>query len=198
MSEEKGVWDFDFLAVLDFEATCWKDSNAHEIIEFPTVVIDVRTRQIVDRIEQFVKPKNNPKLSSFCTNLTTITQDQVDAGVTFPEALQAQSQLLSKYPNAVLVTCGDWDLKTMLPMDAKVHNIKIPASYRAWINIKLAFNAFLNKRVRGMEDMLNILKLKLQGTPHRGIDDCVNIATICIALLERGWSPKESMLSKLM
>jgi inhibitor of KinA sporulation pathway (predicted exonuclease) len=113
---------FDYLAVLDFEATCWDNSNYHEIIEFPTVIVDVKTRKIVDRIEQFVRPTVRP----FCHKLTTITQAQVDGDVSLAEALKAHE----KYPNSIFVTCGDWDLKTMLPQDAARNKLKVPPLYR--------------------------------------------------------------------
>ena len=42
---------FDYIAVVDFEATCEKNvSNyVHEIIEFPIVLVDVKQRTIVNK-----------------------------------------------------------------------------------------------------------------------------------------------------
>lgn len=179
-----------YLAVLDFEATCWETNKEHEIIEFPTVIIDVSTNNVVDRLEQFVQPKKNPVVSEFCHKLTTITQEQVDSGISFPDAFKKHQKFMAKYPNSVFVTCGDWDFKTMLPMDAKSHGLNIPGMYRKWINIKQVFDKFYNlKKSTGMVDMLSISGLKLEGTHHRGIDDCVNIARICCVLISKGWKP---------
>ena len=65
------------LAVLDFEATCFNDKRTfkQEIIEFPVVLIDAQTgNQIGEEFHFYLRPKFHPELSSFCTELTGITQ----------------------------------------------------------------------------------------------------------------------------
>ena len=72
-----------FLLVLDFEATCIKDQKIQpcpEIIEFPVFVIDVQKRQKVGQFHRYLKPKYNPQLTQFCTQLTGITQDMIKDG----------------------------------------------------------------------------------------------------------------------
>jgi ERI1 exoribonuclease 3 len=178
---------YDYLAILDFEATCWEDTKEHEIIEFPTVIVDCRTRKVVDRIEQFIRPAFNPTVSPFCHKLTTITQEQVNGGITLAEALRAHQKFMAQYPNSIYVTCGDWDLKTMLPQDAARNKIRLPPSYSRWINIKHVFmKEYSWKKNTGMPGMLAACGLTLEGTHHRGIDDCVNIAAIAMHLLGRG------------
>lgn len=64
---------FRYLVVVDFEATMKSDtitSNDREIIEFPAVLIDVRTCTVVDEFHKFVKPVLHPNLSSEVTQLT--------------------------------------------------------------------------------------------------------------------------------
>jgi len=183
-----------YLIVLDFEATCWdalvryKD---HEIIEFPSVVVDTETGKIVDTLEQFVKPTCDPTVSEFCHNLTTITQEQVDGGISFAEAFKAHQLFVDKYRDSIIVTCGDWDLKTMLPMDCKLNGIELPGYYKRWINLKRPFEKRYNVKVRGFNSMLEDknIGLTFDGTPHRGIDDCRNIARVAIKMLEQGWVP---------
>jgi len=179
-----------YLVVLDFEATCERNSPIHEIIEFPSVVVDTTTQQVVDRFECFVKPMRDPQVSAFCHKLTTITQVQVDSGISLQEALKRHQTFLAPYQSdSILVTCGDWDLKTMLPSDVRLNNLQIPNYYRRWINIKQHFTALYGKRCREMEGMLEYLQLSLKGTHHRGIDDCVNIGAIAIRMLQDGWQP---------
>ena len=98
---------YQYLAILDFEATCEKDTTDHEIIEFPTVIIDLKTNTIIDRFEQFVKPKERVLLSDFCKNLTSITQEQVDSGIPLSDALTRHASFMSKYPNNIFATCSD-------------------------------------------------------------------------------------------
>ena len=179
-----------YLAVLDFEATCWKNSNDHEIIEFPTVIIDLDKKEVVDKIQIFVRPVKNPCLSEFCKELTGIKQEWVDKGIDLEEAIKLHSKFLSKYDNLIIVTCGDWDLKTMLPQETQIRKLIVPSVYGKWINIKRIFKEFYKRdKELGMVGMLNKLDLKLLGRHHSGLDDCVNIAQICIKLVNSGWNP---------
>jgi inhibitor of KinA sporulation pathway (predicted exonuclease) len=98
-----------YLCVLDFEATCWERSDEHEIIEFPSVIIDLKTNKIVDKIQLFVRPKINPVVSKFCNELTGITQEQVDKGLSFPDALKQHHKFLSQYQPLIICTDGDWE-----------------------------------------------------------------------------------------
>ena len=51
-----------------------------EITQFPSVLVklDGRKTAIVDEFDTFVQPTLNPMLSKFATELTAITQEQVD------------------------------------------------------------------------------------------------------------------------
>jgi ERI1 exoribonuclease 3 len=87
------------------------------------------------------------------------------------------------------LTCGHWDLKSMLAAQASMLGIKLPSIWKSWINVKVCFNEYLNKSARdtqsGMAAMLSALKLRLIGHHHSGIDDARNIARIAIELLAR-------------
>lgn len=82
---------FSHILVLDFEATCAGGSGRkfpHEIIEFPVVVLDTYSLEIVSEFRRYVRPTHQPQLSSFCTELTGITQAMVDAAPTLDEVLK--------------------------------------------------------------------------------------------------------------
>ena len=51
------------------------------------MLIDTHEVKEIDVFHQYVKPKLNPKLSEFCTELTGIVQDTVDKGKSIEEAL---------------------------------------------------------------------------------------------------------------
>ena len=38
--------------------------------------------------------------------------------------------------NSIFVTCGDWDLKVMLPNQCQQSGIAVPTNVKHWINIK--------------------------------------------------------------
>lgn len=77
---------FSYYIVIDFESTCWRDKKganpSPEIIEFPAVLYDAKRRTMPEGsdFQQYVMPTEQPVLSNFCTELTGITQDKVDAG----------------------------------------------------------------------------------------------------------------------
>ena len=47
--------------------------NGQEIIEFPVVLIDVKSKSIKSEFHMYVKPTLDPVLTPFCTELTGIT-----------------------------------------------------------------------------------------------------------------------------
>ena len=66
---------FRYLCVTDVEATCERvGSYTHEIIELPVVMIDLVELEVVDEYHTYVRPTVNYTLTSFCTELTGITQ----------------------------------------------------------------------------------------------------------------------------
>lgn len=184
--------------ILDFEATCDNKSQPkpQEIIEFPSVLLSLDDLEVVDTFESFVRPRHHPKLSKFCRDFTGIQQSDIDQAASFGDVLHAHEQWLSHHgvtaANAIMVTCGDWDLGTMLPLQCKVATPPITTLnpiYLRWQNIKKTFCAVLNrKRAPGMAGMLRALDLPLEGQHHRGIDDCRNIGALFQTLVRRGGS----------
>jgi ERI1 exoribonuclease 3 len=182
----------DYICILDFEATCWKDTKNHEIIEFPSVMLKWDDDKIyeVGRIQQYVKPKTKPVVSKFCEELTGITQQIVNDGMELKLAIKGHLEWLSKFSNnsnITIVTCGNWDLNVMLPMDLKNIGRKSETIYKKFVNIKDLFGT-VTKTTKGppMVPMLEYYDLELEGRHHSGLDDCHNIARIFIKLVENG------------
>eukprot|EP00475_Leptophrys_vorax_P035750 TRINITY_DN5935_c0_g1_i1.p1 TRINITY_DN5935_c0_g1~~TRINITY_DN5935_c0_g1_i1.p1 ORF type:complete len:223 (+),score=68.14 TRINITY_DN5935_c0_g1_i1:21-689(+) len=198
--ESKDAEEFQYLIVLDFEATCEKDQKIPnpEIIEFPMVVVDVGAQQLVEDvwIQVYVKPVENPVLSAFCTELTGITQEVVDQAVEFPQAYEQVIQFLTEHgfincaepKSFAFVTCGHWDLSSALPKQARSSGMKVHKAFSRWINVKDEFERFYGRKGHGMKHLLETLNLELTGRHHSGIDDCRNIAKIVIKMLQDGCS----------
>eukprot|EP01102_Stenamoeba_stenopodia_P008713 TRINITY_DN2534_c0_g1_i1.p1 TRINITY_DN2534_c0_g1~~TRINITY_DN2534_c0_g1_i1.p1 ORF type:complete len:104 (+),score=5.89 TRINITY_DN2534_c0_g1_i1:408-719(+) len=84
------------------------------------------------------------------------------------------------------VTCGDWDLGKMLPLQCERENLTLPVTYkRGFVNVKKHFSVFYRTRMKGMDGMLKDLKLPLLGRHHSGIDDCRNITRILHRMMEQ-------------
>ena len=204
----KSKYNFKYLVVLDFEATCSNDKKLFkpiEIIEWPAIIIDIDKMKIYndpkDYFHVYIKPTANPILTKFCTELTGITQEMVDPpnGIYIEQALDLWNKwcynndlLPTKQdpsPRACVVTCGDWDLRTMWAKQCKVSSFSFgnPAMlFAAWINVKQIFQEMMGLQGKvGMKGMLEILNMSLDGRHHSGIDDVKNICKIVLELLKR-------------
>lgn len=195
--------ELDRLVILDFEATC--DDKPmdlpQKIIEFPAIVLCAKTGQRIGTSEfhEYVNP--NQTLSTFCHELTGITQEQVDMGDPIKTVFQRHVKWLYEqdldpyyvnvHPRWAYVTCGDWDFQTCFPNES----IDGVPCTRRWINIKKPFKTITGQRGGGMKKMLSILGLSLDGRHHSGIDDTRNTAKIASMLISKGWKPHESDLT---
>jgi inhibitor of KinA sporulation pathway (predicted exonuclease) len=183
--------DYRYILVLDFEANC-DDVNPPplEITEFPIVVLDLETNTINRELDFSHFVKINTPITKFCTQLTTITQEMSDSGDKLQETIKKldiwmlENNFINNY---IFVTCGDWDLKTALPTNAEFLNMKYPSYLKKWCNIKVIYEEVYKEKSYGMANMLDKLNLTLDGTHHRGIDDCANIAKICQAIINSGY-----------
>lgn len=183
----------DYLLVLDFESTCDDQTKPRpqEIIEFPVVKVNAATLETESVFHSYVGPTAHPVLTPFCTSLTGITQDMVDGKPTLKEVLAQleswleENNLTNPSVRFCFVTCGDWDLKTMLPGQCKYFGIERPNYLCSWINIKRVFEAVTGRKATGMPGMLGALGLQLEGRHHSGIDDANNIARILKELIKR-------------
>eukprot|EP01119_Soliformovum_irregulare_P020546 TRINITY_DN6676_c0_g1_i3.p1 TRINITY_DN6676_c0_g1~~TRINITY_DN6676_c0_g1_i3.p1 ORF type:complete len:551 (-),score=114.33 TRINITY_DN6676_c0_g1_i3:772-2298(-) len=189
---------FDYIMVLDFEATCDEGSiPSQEIIEFPVVVVNVkeRTRQV--GFHRYVRPVEQPDLSAFCTQLTGIQQEQVDRASLLPQVLQEceawlqEGGYLERPNKLIFCTSGDWDLKTQLAGECLRKNIAIPRYLTKWINVKIPFaQQYCDSNLRkglNLNGMLSRVDLSFEGHPHSGLDDSLNIARLVLKLIEDGY-----------
>ena len=82
--------NYERFLIVDLEATCC-DINSiprseMEIIEIGAVMVENRSFEITDEFQTFIKPERTPKLTPFCTELTSISQSEVDAAPNFVAA----------------------------------------------------------------------------------------------------------------
>jgi len=172
----------DYL-VIDLEATC-DDRGAvprqqMEIIEIGAVLVDGETLTPKAEFQTFVRPVRHPTLTEFCRELTSITQEQVDAAPGFPEAIGALREFAydGRPRRPLFCSWGNYD-KHQFEQDARFHGVALPFG-PAHLNIKAKFSETLGSKKRfGMARALMRLGLPLVGTHHRGIDDARNIAIL--------------------
>lgn len=169
----------DKILVIDVEATCWDsqppEGQFSEIIEIGLCVLETSTGERVIQESFLVKPTVS-KVSRFCTQLTTLTQKQVDQGLSLKEACKI---LGKKYASRdyTWASYGDYD-RRQFERECQEKNIAYPFG-NTHINVKnlLAITQRW-ERERGMASALEKLGLPLEGTYHRGGDDAWNVANI--------------------
>jgi 3'-5' exoribonuclease 1 len=170
--------------VVDLEASCWEAAwvrHRMETIEIGAVRLD-EDLAAHDEFASFVRPVVVPRLSTFCRQLTSISQEQVDAADTFPAAFARFVRWIGPEPHR-LVTWGAFDVG-QLRLDCQRHGMVFPERLAAGhLNLKAAFGRWKGVKRVGMEQALDLLGLPRTGQPHRGIDDARNIARIAQALL---------------
>jgi inhibitor of KinA sporulation pathway (predicted exonuclease) len=171
---------YDYLLIVDLESTCCdKDSiptGEHEIIEIGAVMLYTSTLKIVDEFTTFIQPKLHPTLTTFCTELTTIKQYDVDTAPDFPLAAERFSQWLSSYSNYLFCSWGNYD-RNHLASDSLRYEIDNPIQ-APHLNIKKRFAKQMKIKPMGMQRALDLVDIELTGTHHRGIDDARNIALL--------------------
>ncbi|XP_066924240.1 3'-5' exoribonuclease 1-like [Clytia hemisphaerica] len=183
----------DFYIVIDFEATCEKENPKgyqHEIIEFPAVLVDADTLEVVSEFHSYCRPLTNPILSKFCRDLTGITQLTVESSSTFETVLNRFDKWLKDQVTPdqkfVIVTDGPWDIDRFLKTQCKMSKMEIPHYFQRWVNVRKHFNNFYKIHQVNVEQMLQCLGTEFVGRQHSGIDDSRNIARIMIELIKDG------------
>lgn len=155
-----------FLCMLDFEATCDAnpDFSPQEIIEFPVILYNATKQEIVDEFHFFCRPQKQPKLTEFCKQLTGITQQDVDKAMTLNSVLTKFDEWLAKWELAddefAFVTCGTYDLQTLLPEECKLKKIAKPSYFDAWINIKEVFQKAYKNDNTSVVQMMDYLSIE--------------------------------------
>jgi len=193
-SAKLGVEKFDYLLVVDFEATCEADrpNYPNEIIEFPCVVIDTKKLEVIHKWRSYVKPKRNPILTPFCTELTGIQQSDVDNAKPLREVLEEfEAWFLETIPensSCIFATDGPWDLRNFFYEKSVIRdNVKASSFFHAWVDIRTTFYKWkrLQKPMK-LNKMLLTMGLKFQGREHCGLDDATNIALLAVEMLKQG------------
>lgn len=190
--------------VIDFESTCWNEPNSPsveetEVIELGAVVMAEDGANVAE-FQSFSRPSIYPQLSKFCTELTTIVQDQVNLAPRFTTvyrnftrwtcgvrdsflqipsgtSFKAFSKPLIFPEDLVMLSWGQYDL-TQLGRECR--RMYVPLPFTKHINLKKFYQFMFDEpRKRcGLGYALEKLGITFQGTPHRGIDDARMIAAV--------------------
>ncbi|XP_049413352.1 uncharacterized exonuclease domain-containing protein At3g15140 [Solanum stenotomum] len=187
--------EFEYFLVLDLEGKV-------EILEFPVLLFDAKTMDVVDLFHRFVRPTkmHEERINQYIEGkYGKLGVDRVwhDTAIPFAEVIEQfevwlgerqlwRNELGGCLNNAAFVTCGNWDLKTKVPQQCTVAGMKLPPYFMEWINLKDVFLNFYKRRAPGMLSMMRELQIPLSGSHHLGIDDSNNIARVIHHMLTDG------------
>ncbi|KAI1233787.1 hypothetical protein IHE44_0004234, partial [Lamprotornis superbus] len=173
------------------------------MFEFPAVLLNTSTGVIESEFHMYVQPQEHPILSEFCTELTGITQNQVDEGVPLNICLSqflkwiqkiqkekkiifstdSQSNCTSEAKACAFVTWTDWDLGVCLHYECKRKQLRKPDILNSWIDLKATYRAFYNRKPKGLNGALQDLGIVFEGREHSGLDDSRNTARLAWRLI---------------
>ncbi len=182
----------DKILVLDVEATCWEGAlppgEESEIIEIGLCLLDAKSGQRLEKQSILVRPERS-QVSPFCTRLTTLTQEEVERGISFQAAcLMLQQKYASK--QRVWASYGDYDRRQF---QKQCESCKVNYPFGpTHINVKNLFALAhgLADEV-GMAQALERMQRPLEGVHHRAGDDAWNIAGILAELLLKWRRPQK-------
>ncbi|XP_044046839.1 ERI1 exoribonuclease 2 [Siniperca chuatsi] len=201
---------FSYLIVIDFESTCWREKNnySQEIIEFPAVLLNTSTGEVESEFHTYVQPQEHPILSEFCTELTGITQMQVEAGiplqiclsrfsrwlknlqldmgVVFPNRQQISSASSPSQKLCTFLTWSDWDLGVCLQYECKRKQLYKPDVLNSWIDLRSTYRLFYDRKPKGLNGALQDLGIQFSGREHSGLDDARNTAQLAARMMRDG------------
>jgi inhibitor of KinA sporulation pathway (predicted exonuclease) len=174
----------DQILVIDLEATCWQgdppQGQDSDIIEIGVCILEVATGRRLEKASIVVRPERST-VSEYCTTLTTLTQEEVDQGISFREAcILLQNRYSSK--ERLWASFGDYD-RWMFERECQTHGVEYPFG-QGHINVKSLFAVVENlDRELPLNGVMDRLGFPLEGHHHRGEDDAWNIARILGHLL---------------
>ena len=177
---------FGEILVVNTQQTSWvkgerPEDQEHEIIEIGFCYLNPFTLELSRKESILIKPYRS-KVSAFCTRMTTLTQERLNAeGIAFPVACLL---LKHRYETTAFAWASfGGDHRIMIERDCLARNAPNPLN-TLHLDVRLLATLHLAQlQEPGMERMLALLKIPHVGTLHRADDGAWNTARILAHLL---------------
>ncbi len=172
--------------IFDLEATCWNGNptdKEQEIIEIGACMIN-SFGEFVSSYNKFIKPILNPQLSSFCQELTSISQVDVNRSDTFDKVIQHFQDWIGIYEDDYLLCSWGYFDKNMLIQDCLLHDLETEWA-NEHINLKQQYRDIKSYRKPiGLKKAVVREGFEFTGIHHRAISDAENLSKIFIKYLD--------------
>jgi inhibitor of KinA sporulation pathway (predicted exonuclease) len=174
---------------------CWGGPNEkREIVQIGAVRFDPQTFAVLDTFEVLVRPTHNPQLSALFTELTGITQAQVDAhGLTFAEAFTRFAAFRGDRP---LHSYGGHRFggdTSVFAANFEYNNMPKPAGWpnNEQANLKPWFVRHAPEtETANSGKLVKVLGLREPEGEHTGLADCLSILTSMQHLVQARGCPR--------
>ena len=164
------------IIVIDLEGTCCDDKSLppedFETIEIGAVAVSPEG-EIIGDFSELVKPGLG-QLTAFCTELTGISQEDVDAARPFPEVWVGFLEWVGE--TRTFCSWGSYDLK-QIRRDCMRHGM--PVHFERYRNLFKDMHCSRRTARRRFG-------LPKPERHHRGLDDAMDAALILAGMIERG------------
>ncbi|KAF6025052.1 ERI2 [Bugula neritina] len=195
---------FTYVVIIDFESTCWNHgertpSQRNEIIEFPALLVNINTGDILSQFHHYVQPLEQPTLSKFCMELTGITQSQVDEAFPIDIVMAKFRRWMASISTdfsftfnsgdgelCAFATWTNWDLGICLAEELKRKSIVFPEQMKSWVDLKAVYKKFYSRSPRGLKQSMEEVGLEFEGREHSGIVDSRNTAKLLHKMVSDG------------
>ncbi len=163
--------------IYDLEATCWEGNQVgrkQEVIEIGAVCTDI-FGNCHSTFNKLVRPDCNSRLSHYCTNLTGITQDDVDSAGGFEKVVGEFMHWIDvEQKEYLLCSWGDKDIE-FLQNDCLYHNVET-GWLLPYIDLKSQYHQIRGlQKKRGLKKVLAFEQIEFEGNHHRAFDDATNL-----------------------
>lgn len=164
---------------IDFEFTMPDKGKQYkgfypEIIE--AGIVSVINNQISEEFSSYVTPAQYPKLSKRCKSFLSITQQQVDEGITFSELVQKLKEMTSEHL-CTIVTWGNTDMK-VLRNNCEKAGLQFPFSGHE-IDLSMEYKRFFgDKNQTGLWKAVQEYGKDGVGLHHKALDDALTTYNI--------------------
>ena len=174
----------DTIIVFDLEATCGKGVGITEIIEIGAVKI--QNKKVIGDFDVFIKPNIHPTLTNFCTDLTSITQKEVNDGLDFKNAYIAFYNWATNNgaDDFILTSWGKYD-RRKLKQDAELNKVDDLFTKKPFFNMKGQYGQANQIKSMGLAKALEREELDFVGKQHRAVCDAYNTALLLLLYYDK-------------
>jgi inhibitor of KinA sporulation pathway (predicted exonuclease) len=134
-----------------------------------------------DPAESIIVRPERSTVSAYCTRLTTLTQAEVDAGISFADACALlEERFVSR--RRTFASYGTYDRDQLL-RQGRATGVRFPFG-PTHLNVKNLFALRHRLRIEvSLAQAFTHMGWRMEGTYHRGSDDAWNIARLLAVLL---------------